>query len=323
MRPSPPQPGVTSERFFVTGATGALGAWVVKLLLSEGVDVTAFGDFADDHRLRLVAAPNELLRLHRVEGRTTEAESIREGMAGASHVVHLHGVGAGDCDQDPAGAAAEAVIGTANVFAVAQAVGIVGVAFESSMSVFSPRDAQVGARESADPSSRRGLFHRANELVAEGNCGESGPSTIGLRLGLVYGPGQDHGDLSIPTIAIAAAVDGTAFHMPYGGMADFQFIRDVAAAFIRAARASTHRAAIVNLRGAPCPIQDFLRSVGTLTGAEDLTSGGAVFPLPVAAIDPAAAELFGDHATTSISSGIRETLEILRWSPRDLYRAIL
>lgn len=309
------------ERFLVTGANGPVGAWVVKLLLAEGVTVSAFGDSEDDHRLRLIATSEELMALRHAPGSVTDLESLRVGMAGASHVIHLDTVSPEACEDNPGRAANEAVIGTANVFATAEAVGIVGLAFGSSMSVYSPRSLPVEAEAPVEPSSLRGVFHRANELIAERYRADHSVSSIGLRLGLVYGPGHDRGDLAMTTVAIAAAVDKRPFHVSHGGMADFQFVRDVATAFIGAARAASRQASVVNLRGEPHAIADFLRAVATLTGADGLTAAGSLFPLPLAGADPAEAEFLGSRPTTSIVEGIRETLETFRWSPRDLYRS--
>ena len=43
-----------TERFLVTGANGCIGAWVVKQLLEQGAEVTAFDLKADEHRHLLI-----------------------------------------------------------------------------------------------------------------------------------------------------------------------------------------------------------------------------------------------------------------------------
>ena len=307
-----------TERFLVTGATGALGAWVVKLLLDEGVAVTAFDDFGDDHRLRLVTTPDRLMNLRRVDGRTTEVDSLSAAIAGASHVVHLDSFSIRGCDQGPSTAAT----GTANVFAAAVAAGIAGIAFESSMSVYACKDMQIEGHTPTDSSSLFGALHRANEVIAQRYCVEHGLSAIGLRPGLVYGPGQDRGVLSVATMAIAAAVDEGPFHVPYGGRADFQFIGDVAAIFIKAARATPGRLEMINLSGTLNSIAGFVHTVEELTGADHLTTAGPPFPLPTGSIDAALEELLDGVTMTDLDGGIRETLEMFRWSPRDLYRCV-
>ena len=46
---------MSTERFLVTGAAGCIGAWVVRLLLDEGVPVVATDLSADLHRFELIS----------------------------------------------------------------------------------------------------------------------------------------------------------------------------------------------------------------------------------------------------------------------------
>src|SRR5215210_3251190 len=55
------------ERFLVTGALGCIGAWVVRGLLEEGVDVVALDRGGSDHRVRQIVDAGSLERLERVD----------------------------------------------------------------------------------------------------------------------------------------------------------------------------------------------------------------------------------------------------------------
>ena len=64
-----------------------------------------------------------------------------------------------------------------------------------------------------------------------------GIASIGLRPHSAYGPGRDQGVTSKPTVAMIAAAGGRPYHVDFGGAYQFQFVEDVAAAFVAAARA--------------------------------------------------------------------------------------
>ena len=51
---------MTNQSFFVTGALGCIGAWVVRNLVREGTNVTVFDLGTDPHRLRLILTADEL-----------------------------------------------------------------------------------------------------------------------------------------------------------------------------------------------------------------------------------------------------------------------
>src|SRR2546429_3230467 len=68
---------------------------------------------------------------------------------------------------------------------------------------------------------------------------DHGVVSIGLRGAVVYGPGRDQGLTSSPTQAMLAAAVGRPYHVAWGGAAGYHHARDVAAAFIAAARACT------------------------------------------------------------------------------------
>jgi len=45
---------MSNEHFFVTGAMGGIGAWVVRNLVQSGAGVTVFDLSSDQHRPKLV-----------------------------------------------------------------------------------------------------------------------------------------------------------------------------------------------------------------------------------------------------------------------------
>lgn len=81
----------STERFLVTGATGCLGAWILRLLVHDGVDALGL-DLSDDRRrLRLIQDGDELDGLEIVCGDITDAPFLSDLVArrGITHIVHL------------------------------------------------------------------------------------------------------------------------------------------------------------------------------------------------------------------------------------------
>ncbi len=99
------------------------------------------------------------------------------------------------------------------------------------------------------PGTIYGVFKRANEGSAQIYWSENGVPSIGLRPHTVYGPGRDQGVTSAPTTAMLAAAAGVAFHLPYGGSAQLQYVPDVARAFIQASLSQASGAHVYDLAG--------------------------------------------------------------------------
>lgn len=309
---------VENERFLVTDASGPIGAWVVKHLLDSGVHVVAL--LEDDRRLRLIAASEQLTQLRRIRVEPGEVEKVTRAVADATHVVHTQRTSEDDALRDRVGAVASTVGAFVAVLSAAEDGRDRGIAFESSMSVFGPSTAHVDESTTPRPSSLRGCLHLANEVIADRWFREAGVSTLGLRPSLIYGPGHDMGRGGEVTRAIAAAVDGQPSQLSDTGPADFQFVSDVALAFITAARASLDRHRMLNLNGHRSTFSDFAQALAASTGTDELSLGSDPYPVPIAGDQLAQSDGKICHLPTSLDQGIRATLETFRWSPRDLYR---
>jgi nucleoside-diphosphate-sugar epimerase len=305
----------STERFLVSGVTTAIGAWVAKQLISEGVEVVALGDTIDDHRLRLICAPTELLALGKIDADIDDVESVTDAMGATTHVIHFDATTEEDCDADPRRAAHESLLRAVTVFESAHRAGVQRLAFQSGMSVFSQQSGAVTAASPQCPSSLRGAMHVATEQMADHYRRNRSLDLVAVRPNLVYGPGVDRGGAASTTRAIAAAIVRRPYRVQHGGLVDFQFVADVAGAFIAVARAGSGRTE-VNLVGHRESVAGFLTTLGTLTGADDLTTGEHSIDMPIA--DPDSPTVAW-ATTTGLEDGIRDTLETFRWAPRDLY----
>ncbi len=311
------QKGISvSERFFVTGADGCIGAWVVRHLLEQNSDVVAFDLGADDRRHQLVCdgAP---LSFRRVRGDITDSDAVYAAMAGADRVIHLAALQVPFCRADPSRGAAVNVTGTVNIFEAAVAHGIETVAYASSIAVYGAADAYpspvLSRDDSLKPATLYGAYKVANELTAAVYAADCGLASIGLRPHTVYGPGRDQGLTSQPTVAIAHAVRAERFAVDYGGVLDFQYAPDVARAFVAAAgvRMPNPAARVLNLRGHILPVADFVDQVCHVTGFDGLSAGKSPLPLPHAASAEGLAETIGEVAVTPLDVAIADTAAVL------------
>src|SRR5439155_1739888 len=128
---------MSSERFLVTGAAGCIGAWVVRLLLDEGVPVVATDLSADLHRFQLISQgrPADQPEADKLEFDQLDVTSGADVAAmvagrGITHIVHLAGLQLPFCAADPPLGAMVNVVGTVNVFEAIRAAGRgIGLAF--------------------------------------------------------------------------------------------------------------------------------------------------------------------------------------------------
>ena len=57
-----------SERYFVSGALGCIGAWIVKTLVERGDQPVIFEQSSDTHRLEAILDAGALSKLEFVKG---------------------------------------------------------------------------------------------------------------------------------------------------------------------------------------------------------------------------------------------------------------
>lgn len=261
--------GSAPERWFVTGAGGCIGAWVVRELLARGAVPVAFDLRRDESRLRQVLdAPADLGAVEWIEGDVADAAAVRDALArsGARRVIHLAGLQVPFCAADPLQGARVNVLGTLAVFEAARAAGIGRLAYASSAAVYGrDPDAQSAADaredEAVAPRTHYGVYKLANEGNARVYAETHGLASTGLRPLTVYGVARDRGLTSGPTKAIKAAVTGHRYRIRFRGLTDFLFAADAARAFIAAAERGPAGAQVYNLPGEAATVEDFLAIV--------------------------------------------------------------
>ena len=221
-----------SERYLVTGALGALGAWTIRHLLDQGASVVAHDIATSLDRLRLFIDDDELARIVFVSGDVADVDALERLVADqqVTRIIHMAALQVPFVRADPVLGARVNVVGTTAVFEAARRNGdqVRGIAYASSGSVYSAEDANPSAPLRLDtpirPPTLYGVFKQANEGTARIYWEENGLASIGLRpCGIVYGPGRDQGNSSPPSKAmLAAARRDVDYHIPWGGRIVFE-----------------------------------------------------------------------------------------------------
>ena len=316
-----------ADRFLVTGALGCIGAWTVRRLLAEGADVFCYDLPGDPHRLRLVLETEAALAgLTMINGDVTDLAGFERAVAEhqITHIVHLAGLQIPLVRADPVRGVQVNAVGTTVVFetALRHRDQVRGLAYASSAAVWGPRPAYPPGRLSGSevpaPVTLYGVTKLANEGTARVYWTEHQLPSVGLRPYVVYGAGRDQGVTSFPSKAMLAAAVGRGYAIKLGGPVGLELADDVAAMFIRAARATadgTVQAAVAGDVGGPSTgMPEIIAAIEAAAPdvAGRIMLAGDVGPnLPEVSGD-AVADAIGGVPFTPLAEGVAATIELFR-----------
>jgi nucleoside-diphosphate-sugar epimerase len=302
-----------AEIYFITGAQGCIGSWIVKALVERGDGVVVFDRSEDARRLRAIMDPEQIAAVRFVLGDITDGDAVRRALeeTGARHVIHLAGLQVPLCKADPVRGALVNVVGTLNVFEAARTMRVENVVYASSAAVYGLNDDHAVLDETAacEPSTHYGVFKRANEGNARIYFLDHGVCSVGLRPLTVYGVNRDFGLTSDPTKAMKAAVLGRPFHIRFGGATDFQYVADTAAAFIACADKKPDGAQVFNLHGETVSVERIANLINEISEGALITFSGPPIPIAPALDDSAIRQFLGDVPSTPLETGVRETMD--------------
>jgi len=303
-----------SQTYFITGAQGCIGSWIVKALVERGDTAMIFDRSEDKRRLEAIISPDDLTRARFVSGDITDVAAVRSALeeSGAKKIIHLAGLQVPTCKADPVTGAFVNVIGTLNLFESAKAIGVAQIVYASSAAVFGEADEPVTENAATEPATHYGVFKRANEGNARVYFLDHGMNSVGLRPLTVYGVNRDTGLTSDPTKAMKAAVLGLPFHIRFSGATDFQYVEDTAAAFIAGADRAPQGAHVFNLHGETVDVESIVTAINENANAELVTFAGPPIPIAAAIDDTAIRKAIPDLPSTALPAGIRETMRRFR-----------
>src|SRR5213075_2262541 len=92
-----------SQTYFITGAQGCIGSWIVKALVERGDQAIVFDLSRDARRLSAIIEPDELERVRFITGDVTDRDAVRSALeeSRARRVIHLAGLQVPTCKADP------------------------------------------------------------------------------------------------------------------------------------------------------------------------------------------------------------------------------
>ena len=294
--------------YLVTGAYGALGAWVVRALLDREQEVVTYDLGGSDHRLRLALTGDELEALRRIDGDVTDLAALERVMEehDVTNVIHLAALQVPFVRDDPVLGSRVNVTGTVNVLEAVRrrGDGMGPVVYASSIAAMKA-DAEY-------PSTLYGVFKLANEGTAAGYFADFEVPSVGLRPHTIYGPGRDQGLTSAPTAAMVAAARGEAYEIPFGGSLQLQYVADAGEAFVRASEARVEGASVHNLDGPVVSVKEIVAAIEAAEPGAQITYGEDPLPFPPEVDSSSFTDLIGGPTARPLTEGVAESIERFR-----------
>ena len=304
-----------APRVIVTGASGFVGAAVVRRAHEQGLPVTALvGPRSDLARLAPIAHEISVVRAD-----ITDAAALTAAIADARPDVCIHLAAAGAVVREDG----LDLLWAANALAparIARALADAGgrrLVTAGSSSEYGTVDGPMDEARACDPDDLYGVSKLAGGLLARNVGREAGIETAHLRLFSVYGPGED--PRRLVASVVRALVAGQPIDLTPGGQVrDFVYVDDVADALLAAAREPGIDGLTVNVgTGVQTTVRELCLRVAAITGGDDLLHFGARPYRPGErfgwrAATALAQRTLGWSARTPLDEGLRLTVEAVR-----------
>jgi nucleoside-diphosphate-sugar epimerase len=300
----------------VTGGCGFIGTWVVRELLERGLRVAVLDAGERPARWeRIIGAQSDSVPL--VQGSLLDRALLARVFAEhqVTNVIHLAALLTPACQADPWEGCRVNVLGTVALLEAmrASAIRIQGFSYASSVAVFGDEpDHASGAGDGASgPPTFYGAFKKSVELIAEQYWRHFQIASVGIRPQVAYGPEREVGLTAGPSLAARAAARGEAFCISYTGRVGYDYVEDVARAFVRGAMETPPGAYVVDLPGEMADVNEVIAAIAAVApeAAPKLSAKGPPIPAHAPPNPRFISTLYPDWKTTSLAKGIRRTVE--------------
>jgi UDP-glucose 4-epimerase len=298
-------------RLLVTGASGFVGAAVVRLAVARGHDVVAaVGPASRLDRLAPVLGDVAVVR-----GDITDADALAAAVGDArpNACVHLAAAGAVVREDDVDLLLAANALAPARLARVLADAGCARLVTAGSSSEYGTPDGPMDEAEACDPDDAYGVAKLAGGLLARVVARRHGLESAHLRLFSVYGPGED------PRRLVASVIRSLLARRPLDltpgeQVRDFVYVDDAAEALLGAALAPGIDGLTANVgTGVQTTVRNLCLKVAELTGGQELLRFGAVpyregERFAWRAATGRAADELGWRARTSLDDGLSLTV---------------
>jgi len=306
------------DSVLVTGGSGFIGTWVLHELLSHGLRPVVFDlQRSDDRWQRVLGSRAKEIAL--VGGNLLDRELLQRTVLEhrISSIIHLAALLTPACQQDPFAGCEVNVLGSVALFELARqhAEQIRGLSYASSYAVYGPEadDSSLGLT-SADnrPPSFYGAFKMAVDSIADQYWRHFGLTSVGIRPHVAYGPERTVGLTAGPSLAARAVAAGEPFMIGYTGRLGYDYVEDVARAFVRGAIETPRGSTVVDLPSQSATTEEFADILRRVVPGACITVDGPAVPSNIPPQPHDITELFPDWRATPLEEGIRKTVEFYR-----------
>ncbi|HNQ93591.1 MAG: NAD-dependent epimerase/dehydratase family protein [Anaerolineales bacterium] len=305
----------------VTGGAGFIGSHIAEALLARGDSVRVLDNFSAGKRENIAAIAKDV---EIIEGDLRDSSRVGEAVRGMDAVFHSAAfVSVPQSMDEPQECFDINVSGTHLLLESARREGVRRVALASSAAVYGESDALPLVEETPlQPKSPYALSKRINEMYAELFTDEFGLEVVALRYFNVYGPRQRPDSMyaaAVP-IFIQRLLDGKPVMIfgDGGQTRDLINIHDVVRANLIAAEHPNAAGKIFNIcTGIETRLLDLLEVLYEFfpnAPPTEFASPRAGDIYRSVGSPQKAKDIIGFTATTSLTKGLKETIESMRQS---------
>lgn len=307
-----------SSCVLVSGGSGFIGTWVLHELLAQGTRAVVVDPHPALPRWRRVLG-KRASEIAIADATLTDPVSLLKVIEQfqVTHIIHLAALLTPACQADPFLGCQINVLGGTSVWEAARLSNRVkSISYASSYAVYGP---ETGESETSPnrPPTFYGAFKQAMDLIAEQYWRHFGISSVAVRPHVVYGPERDVGLTAGPSLATKAAARGEGYTIGYTGQVGYDYVEDVAKAFVRAVFECPPGSTVVDLPGEQATTEKFARTIESVvpTVQGKILVDGPAIPANIPPHPQYISRLFPDWQVTSLAEGVRRTVEFYR-SPR-------